>query len=419
LNDKFGPTVDGIQLPEHITLPPEIITLLPWMKLAELKCTLAAIAKFMRVGDSEAMTTSEFEQMTGLARASVVDGLKHAIRRGILQRHEITGYRGHVSYVYSMRVFIGSKIEPIERVVKESLVYESSSTLLTERTTNTKDSDSGNDREKIAAQLAELGVKQRPISEIGTHPEISRYIAAYRDALDCGIARSAGWLVQAVKQEWDLDRIEADIASHRDDKPEGSSYPGLPEKIRVMIQLVGWANDLSFVQEHYASNPDLVEAWLYRILVDNPDRPVLEFRGGLKSGLFPKPVAEELLPAIDQRIRVAMARDSKAEQSEPITPEKPPEPNPEPESDAEPSDAERVWYQARKLLNVPPKTYNEHIAPLQVISLNGDNTLVLQAETGEECEWLAARLSSTANNILSGLLGGAVQVRFITGEETG
>ena len=124
MSDKFGPTINGIQLPENITLPPEIVQLMPWMKLAELKCTIAAIAKFMRVGDSEPMTLSEFEQMTGMARASVVDGLKAAMERGILQRHEIPGYQGHISHVYSMRIFIGSIFEPMttESLVKDSVV---------------------------------------------------------------------------------------------------------------------------------------------------------------------------------------------------------------------------------------------------------------------------------------------------------
>jgi hypothetical protein len=247
---------------------------------------------------------------------------------------------------------------------------------------------------------------------------LSCFFEIYLVALELGIAQGPGWLVTAIKKGWDFAEILEDIIA-RDTQREQERAAELPEKIKAMLQLVSWANDLSFIQEQHASNPDLVEAWLYRVLADNPDKPALEFRGGLKSGLSPKSVAEELLPTINQRIRAAMAEDSLDEQDESGASEEPPEPIPEPERDAEPSDAERTWHQARKLLDVPPKIYQEHIQLLQVISLNGDNTLVLQAETNEECEWLASRLTSTVNNILRGLLGRSAQVKFITGEDAG
>lgn len=419
MSDKFGPTINGIQLPENITLPPEIVQLLPWMKLAELKCTIAAIAKFMRVGDSEPMTLSEFEQMTGMARASVVDGLKAAMERGILQRHEIPGYQGHTSHVYSMRIFIGSKIEPMnpESLVKDS-VKDSVNSLL-EESLNLTTTDSGQPgKAQLLEQLAELGVQSRPAAEIAEHPQIGRYIAIYSEALACGYARSVGWLVQAVKQNWDLNRIQRDIA-RRKKTVKKISAPQLPEKIITMLQLVGWADDLSLVEKQHASNPDLVEAWLYRVLADNHAKPALEFRGGVKSGLMPKPVDEYRQLAIDRKIFQAMGEvENSTTQELEIDPEPEevfmldPETEPEPETEAE-----RIWHKVKSVLDVPRNTYYDHIEPLRAIALNDDTILVVQAGSIEECAWLASRINSAANHALSGVLGKPAQVNFVTGDD--
>ncbi len=50
-DDKnFGPILEGITLPDTVVLPPEVVTLLPWMSLAELKVVIAAVARLMQVG---------------------------------------------------------------------------------------------------------------------------------------------------------------------------------------------------------------------------------------------------------------------------------------------------------------------------------------------------------------------------------
>lgn len=111
---SFGPVLDGITLPDTVILPPEIIPLLPWMSLAELKVVIAAVARLMQVGGAEPITLSEFEQMTGLDRKSVLVGIERAVKRGLLTRFEMTGYRGHTLYVYELKPrFIGGKFPPI------------------------------------------------------------------------------------------------------------------------------------------------------------------------------------------------------------------------------------------------------------------------------------------------------------------
>jgi hypothetical protein len=86
---SFGPVLDGISIPDTVVLPPEIIPLLPWMNLAELKVTIAAVARLMQVGGAEPITLSEFETMTGLDRKSVLVGIERAMKRGLLMSYSV------------------------------------------------------------------------------------------------------------------------------------------------------------------------------------------------------------------------------------------------------------------------------------------------------------------------------------------
>ncbi len=85
----FGPILDGISIPDTVVLPPEVVMLLPWMSLAELKVVIAAVARLMQVGGAEPITLSEFEQLTGLSRPAVLDGIERAMKRGLLMSYSV------------------------------------------------------------------------------------------------------------------------------------------------------------------------------------------------------------------------------------------------------------------------------------------------------------------------------------------
>jgi hypothetical protein len=44
-DQSFGPVLDGITLPDTVVLPPEIVPLLPWMSLSELKVVIVSRSK--------------------------------------------------------------------------------------------------------------------------------------------------------------------------------------------------------------------------------------------------------------------------------------------------------------------------------------------------------------------------------------
>lgn len=230
----FGPTIEGIHLPKEIILPPEVITLLPYLGYAELKVTLAAIARFMRVGGAEPITLTEFEELTGLSHQAVLDGIAAAMKRGIIDRYEVAGYRGHTSYVYEIRVAleneksIGLASRPITPVVK--LVKKESDSSLKDKkdltdSTQLTDSTKANELRKA---LRKCGVYPGSVSYLISHyaqDHIQAYLDLYPDALKLGMAEGTGWLVNAIKGGWSLEQIREEIAIRKEMDGEQQPMP--------------------------------------------------------------------------------------------------------------------------------------------------------------------------------------------------
>jgi len=225
----FGPTIQGVHLPQNVILPPEVIQLLPFMGYAELKITLAAIAKFMRIGGAEPITLSEFEEMTGLSHQAVLDGLAAAMQRGIIDRYEVVGYRGHTSYVYEIRIALAEKsiglparpIEPIVKLVKSQSI--NSTEKLTDSTDSTDLTDSipsqVEETERIRKQLREAGVYPGSIRYLLSHhslEHIRAYLEIYPEARRLGMAESSGWLVNAIKGSWSMEQIQEELAARKE-----------------------------------------------------------------------------------------------------------------------------------------------------------------------------------------------------------
>ncbi len=314
-NESFGPVLDGITLPETIILTPEIIPLLPWMNLAELKVTVAAIARLMQVGGAEPITLSEFEAMTGLDRKSVLVGIERAMKRGLLTRFEMTGYRGHTMHVYELKPrFIGGKnpnfiggnfppITPIKAKQSKDVVNDS------ESTTNLTLSASANFSQKMPENEAKNGLFAR-LRKIGIYAKTARFLLdnfpleriekcleLYPLAVKVGRADGPGWLVKAVSDpNWDLDteredlqeRLEVQTAeqSKANERPKPAK-PHLPKSMAEGLQEIGWNGNTAELEEHYRADRKAFKAWLEWALTQPKEYAAARFLNGLRSGLLP------------------------------------------------------------------------------------------------------------------------------------
>ena len=94
-----GPTFDdGIQVPRHVELPPEVVEAMPWMEKAELKVVIAVLAY-----PNTPLPISVLMELTRLSRQGVRNGVSDALKRGLLERAPVAGKMGQTTYVYSIR----------------------------------------------------------------------------------------------------------------------------------------------------------------------------------------------------------------------------------------------------------------------------------------------------------------------------
>lgn len=293
MNDDFGPTLEGLQIPEAIILPPEVIHLLPWMTLAELKITIAAVGRLMSVGGNEPITLSEFEQLTGMDRKTVLVGIERSMQRGVLTRFEVTGYQGHISHVYELRVFIGGKIPPM-KPVKAKL---SKAVLADTDNDSTTSLAADQNSKELYERLRKIGVYPKPASALIANHTVERiqaFLNIYPTAFQVGRAQGPGWLVKAITDPtWDPDVEAEDLAERKarlsqsaEAKPSKKRRNAtLPKNILDDLQKISWIGDTAEVLDAYNRDKGFVIEWLTWAKNQTNEYTAARFRSGLRSGV--------------------------------------------------------------------------------------------------------------------------------------
>jgi hypothetical protein len=305
-------------------LPPEVVMLLPWMSLAELKVVIAAVARLMQVGGAEPITLTEFQQITGLDRKSVLVGIERAMKRGLLVRYEISGYQGHKSFVYELKPnFIGGNFPPMLPVkAKQSKVNvdesESSTTNLTllnlsEREKILQKTGENGQKSALFERLRSFGVytkTARFLLQNFPHERIEKCLEIYPLAVRTGRADGPGWLVGAISDpSWDLETEQADLQDRLDslDRPEAAEQkpkaapnkPALPKVVLSNLHEIGWNGSVTELAEHYRTDRKRFKAWLDWAKQQPHEYAAARFLTGLRSGL--EPPVKKL--AVDDRRR--------------------------------------------------------------------------------------------------------------------
>lgn len=325
--DNFGPILDGISIPDTVVLPPEVVMLLPWMSLAELKVVIAAVARLMQVGGAEPITLTEFQELTGLSRPAVLEGIERAMKRGLLMRFEMTGYRGHTMHVYELKPrviggnfppiggsigkdFIGKKFLPITPVkAKQSKVNVVDSELTTTNLTLLNLSERAKILQKTPENEAKNGLFER-LHKIGIYAKTARFLLdnfpleriekcleLYPLAVKAGRADGPGWMVKAVSDpRWDLDieqadlqeRIEAQAHREQDEaRPSKPVKPQLPKSVLEDLREIGWSSGTAELLGYYRNERKAFKAWLDWAKSQPVEHAAARFLIGLRSGTLP------------------------------------------------------------------------------------------------------------------------------------
>jgi hypothetical protein len=88
--------------------------------------------------------------------------------------------------------------------------------------------------EKVNPRIALEAVKRIPIGDI------DRYVAAYREARQLGVANGNGYLASALKNRWSISGLEKTNIQARKQKTD----PKLPQDILDMLSAIGWTAKL-------------------------------------------------------------------------------------------------------------------------------------------------------------------------------
>lgn len=300
-----GPVFPGIRIPTGAYLPIEIIQAMPYMSLAEIRVVLATVYHSLQFGGGLSLTLSDFERLTGLARASVVSGLNAAIERGFLVRYPVPGYRGSTEYLYELNAYpeiSGSKFEPLNMVDNTEnqgqpptssgskfeplggIKLSSSATVnlinnLTAATylINGGETKNLNRLRKNLNRLRGCGVYLTVAHQlVQEHPpeRIEAFLSLYPLAVRVyGVG--PGWLVSMIRSEQQPEEIltdlqavpqdieDAEAASKTEASPEKQNHDILPPEIEAQIKALGWRGPLTEVEQAWRADPERVRQWLW------------------------------------------------------------------------------------------------------------------------------------------------------------
>ena len=316
-----GPTFDGIQVPRHVELPPEVVEAMPWMEKAELKVVIAVLAY-----PNTPLSMSILMELTRLSRQGVRNGVADALKRGLLERAPVAGKGGQTTYAYSIRYATspsalpqnpqkGGLVSRPPAPIKLSIVIESLKDLkqyLTSRDTGglvsrlpvirlpVDENDQPNvSRRSLDDALKSAGVysrfRKRILDQAETDPAFAaRLVLAihlYPLAQELGIADGAGWLVEAISGDWNLEEMAEDYLERvRARAEQRNARESLPEDILQGLEKIGYTSGFTEVARAFQEDPRRVRGWLLWAedeMERDPDHAAARFRQAIRSGQHP------------------------------------------------------------------------------------------------------------------------------------
>lgn len=178
---------NGFTLPDGAWLPPELISLLPSLNKSQLKVLIVVIFRFMQVGGSEQTSISDIRFISGLSKQSVITSIDNLLDHGFILRFPIGR-----SFAYEPTVQnLDPQVVKSERENNNTNIDNSLSDSLTTLTVLTKLRSGG-----VYIRTAQEIVKKYSEERINTHWDYYTY------ALKRGIAKSAGFFVMSVNEDW-------------------------------------------------------------------------------------------------------------------------------------------------------------------------------------------------------------------------
>jgi hypothetical protein len=186
------------------------------------------------------------------------------------------------------------------------------------------------------------------------------------------------------------------------------SISKLPASVKADLIEISWADSEIKIEQAYEENSELVLAWL-EYTKNLPEKEIRKsraglFRHGIRTGKFPpkpKSPSHKKYSAFLENESGALVSEEEKDHTESETRK-----SVNPELDG-------IWNSvlSQLKLDMPPHTFALRVEKTYPISLQ-DEVLKIQAENTDSQEWLEDHLSTSAENLLVGVLKKRVAVEF-------
>ncbi len=322
-----GPKLtDGLSIPRHVQLPPELVSIMPYMSKAEFRVIIAVLS----YGGDTPLPFSELQRTTGLSRPSVSSGIKDAIERGTLERVPVATDGGQSSFAYSVRynTLSPSQSPAGERTVlgendanasgkvflppallKLSFVVESLNLVKQQYLTTRAGgkvflplSGSGDEARQVSRRALDKALKsagvyysarQKILENAFRDTEYAERVVwalvLYPLALELGLANGAGWLVTAITSNWNFQEMAEDYLERLQARAaQRTARESLPADILQMLEKIGWASGFAEIATAFQEDPRRVRGLLLEAVeADDREHAAAHFRQALRSGAQP------------------------------------------------------------------------------------------------------------------------------------
>jgi hypothetical protein len=282
---------------------------------------------------------------------------------------------------------------------------------ITQLTPYWKDTTPATDAETIAQlsyQLSSLHISPELVEEIllnHTAELINTWLELYEQAVEVGLADGSGYLVSALKRNWNIEDAKERIAAKR--RQLAKQSPDLPDELMDLLQSLDWQDDLSEISVYYNEDSDRTLAWAVHAKKQGWEAG--RFRKSLRSKLYPpnhKTHETVLMPPI---FTIVNSAESSIQDDWP-----------------EPSEeAVNAWQECLKQIARMPDaergfnggefaSWLKPAQPIRIECTGLDNVFTVRSCNKTAAQWIAENARGTVEDVLQSVLDRSISLESVS-----
>ena len=261
--------------------------------------------------------------------------------------------------------------------------------------------------ETLQYQLTALHLLPETVEELTQkYPAelINTWLDIYAEALEVGLADGSGFLVSALRRDWDIEATKSRIASRRKKIAKQAPANSLPDDLMDLLQKLGWDDDLTEIYQYYEEDPDRTLSWAKYTV--NEGKGAGKFRKSIRSGLQPPNRETVLMPP------VCILEDGADTSPQDEGPESSPE-------------VKNAWHQCLQLIaqmTDEERGFNsgdlaswlEPAQPLNIECADLYTRFTVKSGNSYGAEWIASHAQATIEDVLGDVLNCSVSLESVS-----